>query len=708
MQTTPELQLANDFVAFSSKNIFLTGRAGTGKTTFLHQLKAHSPKRMIVVAPTGVAAINAGGVTIHSFFQLPLAPFLPTHPPENFNKMFRKEKINIIKSLDLIVIDEVSMVRADVLDAVDAVLRRFRRNSKPFGGVQLLMIGDLQQLPPVVKDEEWNILKTAYQTPYFFSSQALNKTDYVTIELKQIFRQRDENFIDILNRIRNNQLDLKTLEMLNLRHVPDFQKKSDERIIQLTTHRYQAQDINQQKLNAIPDKEYVFEAQIDGDFPEWTYPVEKDLKLKLGAQVMFAKTDTEASKQFYNGKIGEIIDISEYKIVVKCPGDDFEITVPRAEWKTIRYEIDDETKAIREHVVGTFTQHPLRLAWAMTIHKSQGLTFDKVAIDARAAFAHGQVYVALSRCKTLEGVVLTSKIDVNCLHNDQQIRQYTDEIEQNQPNENCLQRAKLDYQRELLFELYDLSQLLRLCRRTLKLYYEHPNSVVGNLKTMLSEITNCVANELIPVTQKFQNHLNFYLSQPQILEGNQEFQTKIKSSQTYFSDILNYLKEEYFGKINFTSDNKEVKSQIKNLLEQINNEFFYKLACFNACKDGFFLSTFVDNRAKATLVEPKLPKAPKTEKITSTDDVENPELFEELRLWRKVRAEELDLPAYCILHTKTLVSIVNLKPQTLEELAKIKGFGKTKIKSFGAEILEILEQSSTPDSKHVSHASKSL
>ncbi|MDR1951473.1 MAG: AAA family ATPase, partial [Bacteroidales bacterium] len=425
MQTNPELQLANDFVSFTSKNIFLTGRAGTGKTTFLHQLKTHSPKRMIVVAPTGVAAINAGGVTIHSFFQLPLSPFLPTHPPEDFNKMFRKEKISIIKSLDLLVIDEISMVRADVLDAVDAVLRRFRRSSKPFGGVQLLMIGDLQQLPPVVKDEEWNILKTVYQTPYFFGSQALNKTDYVTIELKQIFRQSDEEFIEILNRVRNNQLDSESLQMLNLRYIPNFQENSDERIIQLTTHRYQAQEINQQKLDAITEQEYSFEALVYDDFPEWSYPVEKDLKLKLGAQVMFAKTVAEHSKQFYNGKIGEIINICENRIVVKCPGDDFEITVPRVEWKTIRYEIDDETKAIREHVIGTFVQYPLRLAWAMTIHKSQGLTFDKVAIDARAAFAHGQVYVALSRCKTLEGLVLTSKIDANCLHNDQQIRQYT-------------------------------------------------------------------------------------------------------------------------------------------------------------------------------------------------------------------------------------------------------------------------------------------
>jgi hypothetical protein len=443
----------------------------------------------------------------------------------------------------------------------------------------------------------------------------------------------------------------------------------------------------------IENQEFVFEAQIYDEFPEWSYPVEKSLKLKLGARVMFAKTVAEHSKEFYNGKIGEIVDICEHKIVVKCPGDDFEITVPRVEWKTIRYEINDETKAIHEQVIGTFVQYPLRLAWAMTIHKSQGLTFDKVAIDARAAFAHGQVYVALSRCKTLEGLVLTSKIDANCLHNDQQIRQYTDEIERKQPDENRLKQAKLDYQRELLFELYDLSQLLRFSKRLLKFHFEHSNTIVGNLKMMISEIATCVEKELNPVIQKFHNHLNFYLAQPQILEDNSDFQKKIKSSQPYFSDILNYLREEYFGKINFTSDNKEVKSQIKDLLQQLHSEMFYKLACFNACKDGFFLSTYVDERAKATLIEPKLPKAPKAEKITSTDDVEDPELFEELCLWRKVRAEELDVPAYCILHTKTLVSIVNLKPKILEELAKIKGFGRSKTQKFGEEILEIIHNS---------------
>ncbi len=687
-----ELQLANNFVTFSSKNVFLTGRAGTGKTTFLHHLQERSPKRMVVVAPTGVAAINAGGVTIHSFFQLPIAPFLPSHPPEGFNKMFRKEKIQIIKSLNLLVIDEISMVRADVLDAVDAVLRRFRRSQKPFGGVQLLMIGDLQQLPPVVKDEEWNILKSTYNTPYFFGSLALQKTDYVTIELKHIYRQSDPLFIDILNRVRNNNLNQESLQILNSRYVPNFQETAEENIIQLTTHRYQAQEINRQKLEAIQEEEFTFEAQIYDDFPEWNYPVEKSLKLKRGAQVMFAKTTSEMAKQYYNGKIGEIVDISEDKIIVKCPGDDFEITVPRVKWETIRYEIDEESKAICEHVIGTFVQYPLRLAWAMTIHKSQGLTFDKVAIDARAAFAHGQVYVALSRCKTLEGLTLTSKIDGSCLYNDLQIRQYTDEIERNQPDENRLKQAKLEYQRELLLELYDFTPLMRISKRILKFCNENANGFLGNLKAMMLEILNCVEKELHPTAQKFHTHLLYYCTQTQELEENTDFQTKIKSSQTYFPEILDYLRKEYLEKINFVSDNKVTTLLFKELMKMITVEIHYKLKCFQACRDGFYLSSYVDEQMKATLVDPKPVNLSKPPKAEALDEVDNPELFENLRQWRKMKSEELNVHPYQVLHNKTLVSIANEKPQTLEELTKIKGLGKTKIKMFGEDILLLVDE----------------
>ena len=413
--TNQDLQLAFDFVKYTNRNIFLTGKAGTGKTTFLKDLKQLSPKRMIVVAPTGVAAINAGGVTIHSFFQLPFHPYIPAfYLPDNNStgqsdqndppgyKMSR-EKISIIKSLDLIIIDEISMVRADPLDAVDSALRRYKDRFKPFGGVQLLMIGDLQQLAPVVKDEDREIIGEYYDSFFFFGSKALCSTDYLTIELKHIYRQNDQIFIDLLNRIRDNKVDQDVLTELNKRYIPDFDADSGGGYITLTTHNYQAQEINDLKLDKLPGKPHKFKATIKDEFPEFSYPNASELILKTGAQVMFVKNDLSADKLFFNGKIGKVKSFEDDIIVVKCPEDDFNIRVEMAEWQNVKYSINEETKEIEETVIGTFTQFPLRLAWAITIHKSQGLTFDRAVIDACAAFAHGQVYVALSRCRTLDG-----------------------------------------------------------------------------------------------------------------------------------------------------------------------------------------------------------------------------------------------------------------------------------------------------------------
>ena len=414
--TNQDLQLAFDFVKYTNRNIFLTGKAGTGKTTFLHDLKKSSPKRMIVVAPTGVAAINAGGVTIHSFFQLPFHPYIPSFylPENNPGKQpeqkdftgykMSREKINIIKSLDLLIIDEISMVRADTLDAVDYALRRYKIHYLPFGGVQLLMIGDLQQLAPVVKDEDREIINKYYDSSFFFGSRALCSTDYVTIELKHIYRQNDQVFINLLNKVRDNHVDSDVLSELNKRYIPDFDPDSDGGYITLTTHNYQAQMLNDSKLEKLPGRPHSFKATIKDEFPEFSYPTASELILKEGAQVMFVKNDISRDKLFFNGKIGKVETFEDDIIVVKCPDDDFPIRVEMAEWQNMKYTLDEETKEIQETVIGTFTQYPLKLAWAITIHKSQGLTFDRAVIDACAAFAHGQVYVALSRCRTLNGL----------------------------------------------------------------------------------------------------------------------------------------------------------------------------------------------------------------------------------------------------------------------------------------------------------------
>jgi hypothetical protein len=409
MSENPQLDLAFNFVQFTDKHIFLTGKAGTGKTTFLQNLKKTSLKRMAVLAPTGVAAINAGGVTIHSFFQLAFGPYIPGSNSKEV-KRFNKEKLNLIRCLDLLVIDEISMVRADTLDNIDEVLRKFKDPRKPFGGVQLLMIGDLHQLAPVVKDDDWKALRDYYPSMYFFNSRALQKTSHVSIELKHIYRQSDDRFINLLNCVRENRIDKDILFQLNERYVKDFRPSEDEGYITLTTHNNAAHEINSKRLSDLKGKVFTFTATVEGDFPEFSFPTAFKLEIKIGAQVMFAKNDPSRDRLFYNGKIGRITRISEETVYVKCPGDAIEIAVEPLEWHNIKYELNAESKEVTEKVIGKFVQHPLKLAWAITIHKSQGLTFEKAIIDANAAFAHGQVYVALSRCKSLEGLVLSSQL----------------------------------------------------------------------------------------------------------------------------------------------------------------------------------------------------------------------------------------------------------------------------------------------------------
>lgn len=479
MEKNSELRHAWDFVEHTSISIFLTGKAGTGKTTFLRTLKEKSSKRSIIVAPTGVAAINAGGMTIHSFFQLPLSPFVPE---ANFKNRFdySKEKRKIIRTLDLLIIDEISMVRSDVLDAIDSVLRRFREHEKPFGGVQLLMIGDLQQLTPVVTPEDEVILQRYYDTSYFFGSKALRSISYVTIELTHVYRQQDEEFITLLNNIREGQVSETDLKRLNERFNPNFEPEVGSDYIRLTTHNKMAESYNEVQLHNLPSKACTFIAEADGNFPEYNYPADFKLTLKRGAQVMFIRNDNNG--RYYNGRIGHVTHIDNEKILVLCPGDDKEIEVQQETWENTKYSLNEKTKQIEAEVQGTFKQYPLRLAWAITIHKSQGLTFEHAIIDAQSSFAAGQVYVALSRCKTLEGLILASPISSSAIINDSQVTNYiSHQTEEAEKSIAALPTLKAEYYRQLLLELFSFTDL-KACEDALyrvltEYFYKYPKII---------------------------------------------------------------------------------------------------------------------------------------------------------------------------------------------------------------------------------------
>ena len=628
--TNQKLEFVEELVLYTDSHVFLTGRAGTGKTTFLRNLQNKTYKRMVVVAPTGVAAINAGGQTIHSFFQLPFGPQIPPDAPKSTDdqdsinstkasvktlasqyQKLSKTKLNIMRSLDLLVIDEISMVRADVLDAIDAVLRRARRSAKPFGGVQLLMIGDVHQLAPVAKPEEWEILSPYYQSVYFFGSHVLQKTPFLCVELDHIYRQHDADFIALLNKVRDNRMDAESVRMLNQRYQPNFVPDDNEGYITLTTHNYQADEINESKLAALPSKSLIFKAEIKGVFPENTYPTKENLELKIGAQVMFVKNDPSPEKAFFNGKIGRVVGFDDITntIAVRC--DDEVISVSKLTWQNMEYSINAENQNIEEKEIGSFTQIPLRLAWAVTIHKSQGLTFDKLIVDAAQAFAHGQVYVALSRCTSLDGLLLKTRIPSNALVKDNSVDQFVEHIPELEPTQEKVDQLRHDFELETMLELIDFYGLYNDFGKLMKVLYDNETLFEANMIQDLSQRRNKFLEIICGVGAKFEDQIRRLHENKPNCEQNQVLQERLKKGAAYFKEHLTALTNGMFD-LPFKTGNKAVNKRLDDVLSQFKEDLAVKQRCLESCCNGFTIKAFLRARAVAAIDESEMETTSKT------------------------------------------------------------------------------------------------
>jgi uncharacterized OsmC-like protein len=690
-EITQFYQLARDFALFTNRSLFLTGKAGTGKTTFLHKLKAETKKQMAVVAPTGVAAINAGGTTMHSFFQLPFTPFIPT--VEGRKELIEKTKMQghrrkVLQELELLVIDEISMVRADVLDAVDTILRHFRyRNSEPFGGVQIIFIGDMFQLSPVAIETEWRLLSNYYKSPYFFHSQVILQQRPVYIEFDKIFRQTNADFISVLNEVRNNCLSDNGLKLLQSRYNPLFVPKKEETWITLTTHNYKADKTNAEELAKLSGKIYTFEASIKGDFPEKSYPTEKELVLKIGAKVMFIKNDNQTVRRFFNGKIGIIEDIEDDVVSIKCPDDEDVIELNKMVWENIHYSSNEKTKQIDEETIGTFEQFPLRLAWAITIHKSQGLTFDKAIIDAGDAFAAGQVYVALSRCRSLEGMVLWSKINPYSIENDRQIVEHEQNRLPLQELEKQLKESRNEFRSYILQQLFDFKISVGHASRLIRDVEVVKSSFNDETLPFLQEILKQSQN-LQEVAVKFQHQLQKIFDSENLNEDYlyERLSAAIDFFGTKIENLMETLQQSPAttdSRENARDYNDQIRShfgflaQKLHVLRKINHPFLVE--DYFLLKNTFLLPDFsVNSYAKTSY----------THKLTTRQ----PELYYQLLSLRNKLCEPHDLPIYLVAGTQTLMEMSDFLPLTEKDLLQINGFGPAKTEKYGKAFLEIISE----------------
>ncbi len=694
-------QLAIQLVNQSNRNIFLTGKAGTGKTTFLKYIRENCPKQMAVVAPTGVAAINAGGVTIHSFFQLPFAPFIPDSTGTGFqspdqeisNKhslisrlRFNSDKKKVLQQLEILVIDEISMVRCDTLDAIDTVLRYIRqRPTERFGGVQVLFIGDMLQLPPVIKETEWSLLSEYYTGQYFFNSKVLQEGPPIYIEFNKIYRQSDQHFINLLNQVRNNNLDDDGIQVLESRFNPTFRRNKKDSYIILTTHNNKANKINIEELVSLDGDIFTYQAEVQDEFSDRAFPADELLQLKVGAQVMFIRNDTaEKGKRYFNGKIGIVSRLEEEKIFVQCDDEPYEIEVQKEKWENIRYTLNKSTRQLDSDVLGSFTQFPLRLAWAITIHKSQGLTFEKAIIDAGEAFAPGQVYVALSRCTNLEGMVLQSRVRSSSLYSDNRIVEFSQRSASSNQLKEELIIARKQYQLSVLVATFDFSEVMSNCKDLSAYLLEHDSSFNSEAIPWTDELFNKLQS-LQETAAKFQLQLQYLFQQPSSPEENIPLQERIAAAANYFAPAIN-------STIQFILQSPAVTDSRLNAKEynEIIKEVFAALALKKFMLEGFNgkfdINAFCLRKLKFILPSIHINAyAGATEKRTNSP---HPVLHQKLRKVRELICAKKDVPIYIVAGTNTIDEMARYLPQSLKELRKISGFGDVKIKQYGQQFLD--------------------
>ncbi|UAY52009.1 helix-turn-helix domain-containing protein [Ferruginibacter albus] len=684
--------LAFRFVTETSENIFLTGKAGTGKTTFLKYLKDNCAKNIVVAAPTGVAAINAGGVTLHSLFQLPFHPFLPTanNKSELLSKLrFTGQRQQLLRKMELLVIDEISMVRADTLDAIDTILRSVRRNHDlAFGGVQLLCIGDLFQLPPVAQQHEWMILQEYYSSPFFFDSLAIKEQMPLLIELNKIYRQKEESFVRLLNKVRTNNMDADDFEDLHLRYNPTFTPTEEEKYITLTSHNKQADAINEQQLNRIIAPAKTYKADIEGDFAENNFPAEAALVLKVGAQVMFLKNDA-VQKRYFNGKIGVVKNLEDERIIVECDG--FDIDVRKETWENSRYVLNREDGKLEQETLGMFTQYPLRLAWAITIHKSQGLTFEKVMIDAGASFSSGQVYVALSRCTSLDGIVLLSKLNAATLFNNDNVLKAQQSLAHKGSLAERFEGARKLFTQQLMQEIFSFTNIL-LALNSLEYHIkeQHLKLSDGSIEWIGNLKQNVISDK--SVGEKFILLVNELLKEEGVIEKNPLLQKRINDAANHFiprsTQYLSSVKNTILS-----TEHKETSAVINEQLQNTAITIYTSLYFLEYCKNAFSIRDFLHYKLK--FVTPKFSinsyAGAKKETVTITDTA-NMALYDKLRIWRDNILKETGQPIYMVANKASLMEICQYLPLTKKELQQIGGFGRAKVEKYGDEILDTVQQ----------------